>query len=346
MTGVQTCALPICLPEELEKLFSSGDRMLTDRFEDPDEFFRSPSSRRSNLQAWVTVVRGCNNFCSYCVVPYARGREISRPPAAIVEEVRTLGEGGCKDVTLLGQNVNSYHGVDISGEAIDFAALLRRINLIEGIERIRFLTSHPKDISPALIVAVAELEKVCEFLHFPAQSGSDHILKKMRRGYTSAEYLEKVRMLKAAIPNVSLASDFIVGFPGETDDDFSRTRDLLRKVRFDRIFAFTYSPRPKTEAALWPDDIPPAVKSGRLQKLLALQRAISLENNRNLLGQVVEVLVEGRNRKFPERGEGRTRSGQAVFFPWKEGMEGRLVSVRIERVTDLSLFGMIISGSK
>jgi len=330
------------LPEELEKLFFSGDRVLIDRFEDTDEFFRSPSSRRSNLQAWVTVIRGCNNFCSYCVVPYARGREVSRPPGEIIEEVRSLGERGYKEITLLGQNVNSYRGEDRGGDLVDFPGLLGRLNPVGGIERIRFVTSHPKDISPALIAAIAELEKVCESIHFPAQSGSDIILKKMRRGYTRDEYLKRVQELQLAIPGIALASDFIVGFPGETEEDFARTLDLIREVRFDRIFAFAYSPRPKTTAADLDDDIPPAVKSARLQELLALQRSISLENNQNLLGQVVEVLVEGRNRKFPDRGEGRTRSGQAVFFPWKEGMEGRLVNVRIERATDLSLFGSII----
>ena len=326
------------LPDELETLIDSGGQRLVDRFEDPADFFEVPSTRVNSLHGWVTVMRGCDNFCSYCVVPYARGREVSRPPEEIVEEVRSLGKNGYKEITLLGQNVNSYRGKDRADLPVDFPGLLRRLNTVEGIERIRFVTSHPKDISPALISSIADLDKVCESIHFPAQSGSDKILKKMRRGYTRGEYLERAQALQIAIPGIALASDFIVGFPGETDDNFARTLDLLREVRFDRIFAFVYSPRPKTEAAKLQDDILPEIKSARLQQLLSLQRSISLEKNQELLGKEVEVLVEGKNRKYQDRGEGRTRTGKMVFFPWEEGMRGQLINIRIERVTDLSLY--------
>ena len=326
------------LPDELETLIDNGGHRLVDRFEDPADFFGVPSTRVNSLHGWVTVMRGCDNFCSYCVVPYARGREVSRPPEEIVEEVRSLGKNGYKEITLLGQNVNSYRGKDRADLPVDFSGLLRRLNTVEGIERIRFVTSHPKDISPALISSIADLDKICESIHFPAQSGSDKILKKMRRGYTRGEYLERAQELQIAIPGIALASDFIVGFPGETDDNFARTLDLLREVRFDRIFAFVYSPRPKTEAANLPDDIPPEIKSARLQQLLSLQRSISLEKNQELLGKEVEVLVEGKNRKYQDRGEGRTRTGKMVFFPWEEGMRGQLINIRIERVTDLSLY--------
>jgi len=333
-----------CLPDELETLIDGGGNRLVDRFEDPGEFFEIPSARVNSLHGWVTVMRGCDNFCSYCIVPYARGREVSRSPEEIVEEVRSLGKNGYKEITLLGQNVNSYRGKDRADLPVDFPGLLRRLNTVEGIERIRFVTSHPKDISPALISSIADLDKICESIHFPAQSGSDKILKKMRRGYTRGEYLERAQELQIAIPGIALASDFIVGFPGETDDNFARTLDLLREVRFDRIFAFVYSPRPKTEAANLPDDIPPEIKSARLQQLLSLQRSISLEKNQELLGKEVEVLVEGKNRKYQDRGEGRTRTGKMVFFPWEEGLRGQLINIRIERVTDLSLYSYFPGG--
>ncbi|MEA1928082.1 MAG: tRNA (N6-isopentenyl adenosine(37)-C2)-methylthiotransferase MiaB [Candidatus Auribacterota bacterium] len=328
------------LGEEVESPRTSGGRVLFDGFPLSPDFFHFPANHRSSLHAWVTVIRGCNNFCSYCVVPYARGREISRPTGDIIDEVRSLGKKGYKEVTLLGQNVNSYRGGYPGGNQVDFAELLKLLNPIAGIERIRFVTSHPKDISPGLVSAIAGLDKVCESIHFPAQSGSDAVLKRMRRGYTRDDYMAKVRALKSEVAGITLASDFIVGFPGESDDDFTLTLELLREVRFDRIFAFSYSPRPKTLSAQWPDDIPPEVKSARLQELLALQRSISLEKNQELLGYEVEVLVEGRNRKYPDRGEGRTRGDKRVFFPWVDGLEGRLVKVRIERVTALSLFGI------
>ncbi len=333
-------------PDEVDAILAAGGNRLADCFDDPGDFFEISSRRLNSLHGWVTVMRGCDNFCSYCVVPYARGREVSRPPEEIIEEVRSLGKDDYKEITLLGQNVNSYRGQDGGGDLVDFPGLLRRLNMVEGIERIRFVTSHPKDISPELITAIADLEKVCESIHFPAQSGSDPILKEMLRGYTRGEYLKRARELQLAIPGIALASDFIVGFPGETDADFSRTLELLQEVRFDRIFAFVYSPRPKTSAAKLPDDIPPEVKSARLQELLALQRSISLEKNQELLGQEVEVLVEGQNRKYPERGEGLTRTGKRVFFPWEDGTRGQLINVRIERVTDLSLYSLIFPEGK
>lgn len=328
------------LTEEIDALMEEPGRRITCAFDDSSEFFKIKSSRFDHIHGWVTVMRGCNNYCSYCVVPYARGREISRPPAEIIKEVDMLGKEGYKEITLLGQNVNSYRGVDSDGDKVDFPVLLERLNSVEGIERIRFVTSHPKDISPRLISAIAELEKICESVHFPAQSGSDAVLKKMKRGYTRAEYLEKARSLKLTVPGITLASDFIVGFPGETAEDFYQTLELIREIRFDQIFAFVYSPRPKTEAYQFPDNIPPKVKSARLQELLAEQRRISRENNRKFLDSEVEVLVEGRNRKYPKRGEGRTWGNKRVFFPWSDGLEGKLIQVRIERVTDLSLFGV------
>ena len=331
-------------PESLHLLGPmAGGGVISPAEAEPEDCSAVEAVRESPISAWVTVSRGCDNYCSYCVVPYARGREISRPPREILEEVRRLGEEGCREVTLLGQNVNSYRGIDTGGETLDFAGLLRLLDPVEGISRIRFVTSHPRDISPALIGAVAGLEKVCEFLHFPAQSGSDAVLRRMGRGYTRDDYLSRVRRLREAVPGIALASDLIVGFPGESGEDFDRTLDLVGEVGFDQIFAFAYSPRPGTAAAQMEDDVPAGVKAARLQKLLARQKRIAGEKNRQLVGEVREVLVEGKNRKYPRRGEGRTRTGKMVFFPWAEGLTGKLVPVRIERSTDLSLYGTIVS---
>ncbi len=332
------------LPELLEDALRVGGRNLAVEFDEGDRFFLEPPLRENPFQAWVTVMKGCDNYCSYCVVPYARGREKSRSPESVLEEVEGLASEGYKEVTLLGQNVNSYLGTDRGGQKVDFPGLLSLLHETPGIERIRFVTSHPKDISPSLIAMVAGLPKVCEYLHFPAQSGSDEILQKMNRGYNREGYREKVKILKEKVPEIALSSDFIVGFPGETEENFSRTLELIEEVRFDQVFAFKYSPRPGTKAADFPDDVPPEEKAGRLRRLLELQEKIAREKNRGLLGRVVEVLVEGRNRKRPERGEGRSRGGKIVFFPWKEGEEGKTVEVKIERAGQLSLYGERVCG--
>ncbi len=327
------------LPRGLERVGRGEGRYIARGFPPGERFFDLAPERSRPLQAWITVIRGCNNFCSYCVVPHVRGRETSRSPESVAEEVAGLVKQGYREVTLLGQNVNSYLCRDRRGSRVDFPALLRRINEVEGLERIRFLTSHPKDISRALIEAVRDLNRVCEDLHFPVQAGSNRILKKMRRGYTREEYIEKVERLRAEIPGIALASDFIVGFPGETEEDFFLTLDLMRRVRYDRIFAFAYSPRPGTAAAALPDDLPAEEKSRRLQAVLELQRQISREINQGLLGEEVEILVEGPDRKYPDRGQGRTRTGKIVFFSWEEGLAGKIITVKIKRVTSSSLYG-------
>lgn len=334
----------VFLPEVLERILLTGCRRLELAFNNTEEFFESLPVRDSSVRAWVTVIRGCDNFCSYCVVPFSRGREVSRAPENIVEEVKRLASAGYREVTLLGQNVNSYHSSTRKGKSIDFPALLYLVHKVAGIKRIRFVTSHPRDISSELIKAVKSLPKVCECLHFPAQSGSNVILRQMNRGYTREEYREKVLNLRQAIPGIALSSDFILGFPGETENDFALTMDLIRKVRFDQIFAFRYSARAGTKSYLLPDDVPAEEKTARLHEVLALQRAVSRERNQALMGRAVKVLVEGRNRKRPERGEGRTRTGKITFFPWREGLAGKIISVRIERVTPLSLFGRQVGG--
>jgi len=304
-----------------------------------EAFFRLPRQAPAGVKASVTVMRGCNNFCAYCVVPFTRGRERSRPPEEIEEEIRLLVEQGTAEVVLLGQNVNSYRGRTLSGEMLDFAGLLERIDGTALLPRMRFVTSHPKDISPRLIEKVEKLRSVCEDLHFPAQSGSDRILEAMGRGYDRREYLDKVAAVRARIPGVALRSDFIVGFPGETEEDFQETLSLVEEVGFEGVFAFTYSVRPGTRASRLPDDVSVEEKNSRLQRLLALQAGISRERHRALVGQTVEVLVEGRNSRRPERGGGRTRQGQLTFFPWRDGLAGKLLRIEIEKTTPLSLYG-------
>ena len=293
------------------------------------------AARSGHVKAFVAVMRGCDNYCSYCVVPYVRGREVSRPPGEIVAEVRHLVERGVKEVTLLGQNVNSYgRGLD---DEIDFAELLGRVSAVEGLRRLRFVTSHPKDISDRLIGAMAGLPVVCEYLHFPAQAGSDAVLARMNRGYTRAQYLGLVEKLRARVPGIALSTDLIVGFPGETVAEFEETVSLVETVRYDGAFMFKYSPRPGTAAAELDDDVPLDVKKARLARLLALQDEISLGKNRALIGRRIEVLVEGPSRKNAARHAGRTRCNRiAVFEPCPE-LVGELVAVEVLDATPHTL---------
>jgi tRNA-2-methylthio-N6-dimethylallyladenosine synthase len=291
-------------------------------------------------------MRGCDNYCSYCIVPYVRGREFSRPVTDIIDEVKRLADDGCKEITLLGQNVNSY-GKGLDGK-VTLATLLRKLDPIEGIERIRFVTSHPRDMTKEIIGAVGELPGVCEYLHMPAQSGSDKILKRMRREYTSAYYRELVEMAESLVPDIKIASDFIVGFPGETEGDFEDTVKLMNDVRCQNSFIFKYSPRTGTAAAEFPDDVQEETKKGRNHILLDLQKKISTEENRKMVGKSVEVLVEGTSKSDAGRLSGRTRQNQIVAFDLPEGnnqadvsslLFGKLVNIDIVDSTDLTLFG-------
>jgi tRNA-2-methylthio-N6-dimethylallyladenosine synthase len=291
---------------------------------------RDPTVRRTPWQAHVSVMRGCDSFCSYCIVPYVRGREASRPPGDVVCEVEALAADGVREVTLLGQNVNAY-GRGLSGQPVTLADLLAMLNEVSGLLRIRFVTNHPRDVSEALLQAVAGLDKVCEHLHVPAQSGSDAVLARMRRGYARADY---VRM-----PDVALASDFMVGFPGETDADFRDTLDLVRRVRFQQSFVFKYSPRPGTRAARWDDDVPDAAKRERNQALLAVQEQVDRERRGALVGQTVEVLAGGPSKSDPTRLSGRTRQNDIVVFPGPSELTGTLCRVRVTGSTSLTLFG-------
>jgi len=297
-----------------------------------------PTVRESSITAWVTIMHGCNNFCSYCIVPYVRGRERSRSSSSILQEVKSLGEKGYKEVTLLGQNVNSY-GLD-SNESLDFADLLALIDRDSpGIKRIRFTTSHPKDVSPKLIDAIAELPKVCKHFHLPAQAGSNNVLAKMNRGYTREHYLNLIENLKEKVPGISITTDLIVGFPGETEEDFQDTLDLVRKVEFDIGFCFRYSPRRGTPAASMPDQLPEEIKMRRLYELLKIQDEISVAKNHATIGTVQEVLVEKQNPKDESQLLGRTDTNRIVFFTGETDLIGLLVTVNITDAGNWSLRG-------
>ncbi len=289
------------------------------------------------VQALVPVMQGCNNFCSFCVVPYVRGREYSRPPAEIVAEVREFLKNGGQEVTLLGQNVNSYgRGL---GEGVTFPRLLRDLAELPGLTRLRFATSHPKDLSDELIALFGELPPLCESLHLPVQSGSDRILAAMNRGYTRQQYLAKVEKLRSIQPDLSLSTDIIVGFPGETEADFQDTLDLVQEVAFHQAFCFKYSPRPQTKAATLPDQVPEEVKAERLTRLLDLQNRLTLAANQGFLGQVREVLVERESKRSSAELCGRLRTNQVVNFSGPRELLGRLVQVKITEAHPHSLKG-------
>ncbi len=288
--------------------------------------FIKPCGAKNRIKAYVTIMKGCNNFCSYCIVPYVRGREISRPSKDIIEEVKLLAEEGVKEITLLGQNVNSYNkGTD----DLSFPALLRKLNEIEGIERIRFVTSHPKDLSDELINCFGEIKKLCEQIHLPFQSGSDKVLKLMNRGYTISEYIEKVEKLKTVCSDIAITADCIVGFPGEEEEDFKETLSLIERIEFDGIFSFAYSKRKYTEAALFSEEVPREIALERLIHLQSVQKQITLKKNRAMEGRILEVLVEGKSKNSRDDLTGRTRHNRIVNFKGGADMIGRLVDVKI-----------------
>ncbi len=299
-----------------------------------------PSHRQGSISAFVNIMYGCNNFCSYCIVPYTRGRERSRLPGDIVTEIRDLAEQGFKEVTLLGQNVNSYgRGLQ---EPCDFADLLHLVNQIEGIERIRFTTSHPRDMTDKLIDAIAAESKVCEHIHVAMQSGSNRILKRMNRGYTREHYLDRTRRIREVIPTAAITTDIIVGFPGESDSDFLETIDMVNKVRFDAAFTFMYSVRTGTKAATLDEQVPLDVRRERLISLNKLQYSIAREINQSLEGTIQEVLVEGSSKTDKEKLTSRTRTNRIVIFSGPKDLIGRVINVRITEAKTFSLFGEIV----
>ncbi len=295
----------------------------------------------SSPTAFVPVIEGCNRACSYCIVPSRRGRERSHPLDEVLRHVRRLVERGVIEVTLLGQNVDSY-GHDLPGKP-DLADLMARVNAIEGLARIRFLTSHPRDMKPELIESIASLDKVCEHINLPVQSGDDAILRAMRRGYSVSEYREVIERIRAAMPGVALSTDVIVGYPGETDAQFQASVALLEEIKFDVVHVAAYSPRPGTAATLLDDHVPALVKKQRLNVIEELQKCVAGEINSRLVGQTVEVLVEGRNKG---KWSGRTRTNKLTFFEDGADLTGRLVNVKIEKATAWSLQGNLAGAAR
>ncbi|MDI6874620.1 tRNA (N6-isopentenyl adenosine(37)-C2)-methylthiotransferase MiaB [Candidatus Solincola sp.] len=300
-----------------------------------------PARRKENFRAWVTITHGCDNFCSYCVVPYVRGREMSRPPEEILEEVGRLVEEGAREINLLGQNVNSYR-LREEGRS-RFAELLRLLGREFPGVWIRFTTSHPRDFDRRIMEAIAETENVCEHVHLPVQAGSDRILQAMNRGYRAADYLRKVEELRDLVDGVVLTTDLMVGFPGETEEDFRQTLELVERCRFDAAFTFIYNPRPGTAASRLGDDVPREVKLERLERLADLTRRLTAESLRGRVGRVEHVLVEGPSRKDEGMWKARTRGNQLVHFPrGRENLEGKLARVRITHSGSWSLYGELV----
>ncbi|EDT84017.1 tRNA (N6-isopentenyl adenosine(37)-C2)-methylthiotransferase MiaB [Clostridium botulinum] len=296
-----------------------------------------PIDRKNSMKAFVTIMYGCNNFCTYCIVPYVRGRERSRTPENIEAEIKKLISEGYKEITLLGQNVNSY-GKDLEPK-ITFAELLKRVNNIEGLERVRFMTSHPKDLTDDVIEAIAKCDKLCEQIHLPVQSGSSEILKKMNRHYDREKYLDVVSKIKKLIPNVALSTDIIVGFPGETEKDFEETLSLVKEVEYDSAFTFLYSIRKGTPAAKFEDQVPEDVKHNRFNRLVEVVNEISAKKNKAYEGKIEEVLVEGTSKNDENKLMGRTRAGKLVNFIGNKESIGKLVNVKITKANSFSLTG-------
>ena len=323
-------------PELLQSVLKTGKRVFAVEDEPGNIAEGIPVVRQNDLKAWVSIMYGCNNFCSYCIVPYVRGRERSRQPEDIIREVKELIAQGYRDITLLGQNVNSY-GRDL-GLGIDFADLIGTLAELEGDFWLRFMTSHPKDATKKLFDTMASHDKIAKQFHLPFQSGNDRVLKEMNRRYTSAQYLELVDYGRSVMPGLILTSDVIVGFPGETEEEFEDTIKLIERVRYDALFTFIYSPRRGTPAAEMPDPTPKADKNRRFDKLVATQNRISEEIHRDYIGKTVKVLVDGREGEVLTS---RTEGGRLVRFPGEDSLIGQFVEVTITDCTTWSLVGTI-----
>ena len=326
-------------PELLYEVYTRHKRVFSIADEHGSIAEGLPVVRESRVRAWVSIMYGCNNFCSYCIVPYVRGRERSREPADILAEIRQLAEDGCREITLLGQNVNSY-GKDLDNP-MDFAALLEEIDKIPGDYLIRFMTSHPKDAGERLFDAMARCTHVAKQLHLPVQSGSSRVLKAMNRGYTREQYLEKVRYARSVMPELVLTSDIIIGFPGETEAEAMETVSLIKEVRYDALFTFIYSPRPGTPAARMPDPVSRAEKQVWFDKLLDAQNQISGELHRAYIGKTVRVLVDGESGDAEWPLSSRTNGGRLVHLKGDPGWIGQYADVRITDSNTWALFGEI-----
>ncbi len=329
------------LPELIRARRDSGRSQVDVSFPEIEKFDRMPSPRVDGPTAFVSIMEGCSKYCSFCVVPYTRGAEISRPFDDVIAEIAGLAEGGVREVTLLGQNVNAYRGVMADGAWADLALLIEFVQEVPGIERVRYTTSHPKEFTQPLIDAHGAFDKLAPHVHLPVQSGSDRVLAAMKRGYTVLEYKSIIRRLRAACPNVSITSDFIVGFPGETAEDFEKTLRLAEETGFDGSFSFVYSPRPGTPAANLPDPTPRAEKLARLARLQAALEAEARRISAAMVGTVERVLVEGPSRKDAQELAGRTGNNRMVNFPGTANLVGRMIDLHIEAARPHSLRGRV-----
>lgn len=330
------------IPELLAEREKTGRAQVDVSFPEIEKFDSLPAPHASGAAAFVSIMEGCSKYCTYCVVPYTRGEEISRPLVDVLVEVAQLADQGVKEVTLLGQNVNAYRGRTPAGDEADFALLLEYVSEIEGIERIRYTTSHPREFTQRLIDAYRKLPKLVSHVHLPVQSGSDRILAAMKRGYTALEYKSIIRRLKAARPGIAVATDIIVGFPGETEDDFERTMTLIEDVGFDASFSFVYSPRPGTPAARLPDDTPYSVKLARLQRLQKRIDENAAEISRGMLGKIERVLVLGPAKLGEGELMARTDNNRIVNFPGPASIINQMANVRITEVFPHTLGGELV----
>ncbi len=330
------------LPTMLTELQRARKPLIDISFPEIEKFDCLPEPRANGPTAFVSIMEGCSHYCTYCVVPYTRGDEVSRPFDDVIAEMAILAEQGVREITLLGQNVNGYRGRMANGEMIDLALLITYVNAIEGIERIRYTTSHPLELSNNLIQVYAEVPQLVSHLHLPVQSGSDRILSLMKRGHTVLEYKQKVRSLREVRPDLSLSSDFIVGFPGETETDFQATMQLIEELGFDHSFSFVYSPRPGTPATSLPDDVSITIKKQRLAQLQARIIEMAQAISQSMIGTVQNILVEYPSRKNPEYMAGRTENNRVVNFKADASMIGQFVEIKITEALPNSLRGELI----
>ncbi|MGR9044807.1 MAG: tRNA (N6-isopentenyl adenosine(37)-C2)-methylthiotransferase MiaB [Gammaproteobacteria bacterium] len=333
------------LPQLLDDARKKRQRVIDISFPEIEKFDALPEPRAEGPKAFVSVMEGCSKYCTFCVVPYTRGEEISRPLEDVIAEITALAKQGVREINLLGQNVNAYRGQMADGEIADFALLLHHVAAVDGIDRIRFTTSNPVEFSDSLIDAFAEIPQLVDHLHLPVQSGSDSVLKMMKRGHVRADYLEIIRKLRKVRPAISLSSDFIVGFPGETDEQFEDTMALIEEVGFDLSFSFIYSPRPGTPAAELPDDVPAETKKQRLARLQNRINEMAAGISRNMVDTVQTVLVEGPSRKNPLQMQGRTENNRVVNFIGHPRLVGHFVEVRITEALPNSLRGRLAESS-
>lgn len=329
------------LPQLVARLFEGEERLVSARFEHGKPYQVQTLIRNPGVATFVNITKGCDNFCTFCVVPYTRGRERSRAMKEVLQDVKDLVKRGVKEITLLGQNVNSYESVDCK---TSFAGLLKTIAEETDISRIRYTTSHPKDFDRELCeISERYRSKICDYIHLPVQSGNSDVLQRMNRGYTRAQYLEKVAMIKETIPGIGLSTDIIVGFPGETEEQYEDTVSLLHEVQYDSIYAFMYSPRPFTKAARWPDQITLQEKSRRLNRLFEVQKEISGNLAQRFMGQVKEVLVEGFNAERGSRLTGRTTENKLCYFNGPAEMVGQMVNIRVTACMPSVLHGELLA---